>query len=185
MPGFSSQRVAIEVLGDDIVQRLLVQTGDQGADVSSAWDAVLGHMVGMIEEQFQEEGGRGSIPWQHLSPDWEAYKRRHGYNPAILKMTDDMFREITSPGDPMMIFEPMTDRMRFGSRNWKFAVHQEGSEVAGIPARPMLVFMREDVNVVSSILLEHVLSAWGGTGRRPFFTPPQGVRGRFLPGYVV
>lgn len=175
-----SQRVSVQVLGNELVERRLIATGDRGADVAPVWPAVLSYMYSMIEGQFESQGSEGGQPWKPISDRWSDYKARHGLRPEILRATDDMYESLTLPRHPEQIAETFWDKLIFGSRVEYFAAHQEG-DPGNVPPRPMVVFQQHNVNIVSRQILDYVLSAWGGAR----FIPPQGAGGRFLPGYVI
>jgi len=63
----------------------------RAADPSPIWEKIHDYLMGISEEQFLTEGGRGGEAWADLVTSTVEAKMREGMRPEILRREDTLF----------------------------------------------------------------------------------------------
>ena len=109
------------------------------------------YMFGSIQRNFQV-GGRPRM-WRPLKAATLAAKLRHGWSATPLVRTGQLRRSITPRADRR--------RMTIGTTVPYARIHQFGGRTGRrhattIPARPYLVFQRDDLQVIRQMILDYI-----------------------------
>lgn len=117
--------------------RRLRAIGDRARDLGPAWPGVGNVISGHMAQQFFTQGAAGGRPWQPLSPRYRTWKIRKGHPAAILVLSGDLARSLTSR--PMSIEEYHPKWAEFGTRDPKGGWHQRGHRLpTRLPKREIL-----------------------------------------------
>lgn len=138
------------------IEILIKQTG--AADVSISLGRAVGRMsdltpamkrasvlmIGSVNQNFQRSGR--PVPWRPLSPAYLKRKVAQGYSPKPLIRTGLLRASIAE--------KVSRTGFRVGTSVPYAKYHQLGT--SSIPARPYLVFQRQDIEVINQVVLDHL-----------------------------
>lgn len=102
-------------------------------------------MLRSVDQNFRQSGR--PIPWKPLKFATLKRKLRQGYSPLPLTRTGALRRSITQ--------KTFRQKFQLGTSIKYGAVHQFGGG-NNIPARPYLVFQRQDVKRINKLVLEYI-----------------------------
>lgn len=105
-------------------------------------------MLRSIDMNFKTAGR--PKPWKRLAKSTILFKFKHGYSPLPLTRTGALRRSV--------VFRASKDSLKIGTAIPYAPHHQFGT--SRMPARPFLVFQKEDVQKIERLILEHA------TGKR-------------------
>src|SRR5262249_1635778 len=112
--------------GEAQVSRMLDVALKAATDLRPAWQEVVKDFHQVEAAQFGSQGSAGpSGAWAALSPEYAAWKARHGGG-GILQFTRRMMESLTGEGGESIVdIEPMS--LRLGTRNRVAGYHQRGT----------------------------------------------------------
>lgn len=113
----------------------------RAADPSPIWEKIHDYLMGISEEQFLTEGGRGGEAWADLVTSTVEAKMREGMRPEILRREDTLFDSLASEGN-FHVKKITPDSLLFGTSDPIGVFHQEGT--IHLPARPPIALTDDD-----------------------------------------
>jgi phage gpG-like protein len=138
----------------DRVARVLTELGDRAYTLVEPMAEITADMFRIERTIFSSGGRRGGGSWKSLAES--TVKRRKG-DARILRDTDTLYNSLTEGGAPFQILDINNGGILFGTdRTWA-EVHQYGSISAGVPARPFLRFLPNDIDRWTGMIVRHLM----------------------------
>jgi phage gpG-like protein len=155
-------RLTIELGGDKQLDANLLRMQGAIRDATPVWYAIMHDLQQVEKKQFDSEGEYASGGWQALSDSWLAYKKSHGFDERILRMTGQLFDSLTEWDSPWAIRHvlPGGKGFEFGTRVPYAAAHQNPRPGSHLPQRRPLELTIERREAYMRALL-----SWWKTGR--------------------
>lgn len=152
--------IAVEIREEGAlnVERTVISVGDSAMDFSLAWAKVYNLLLKIEQLQFGYGGRRGPNPWANLSPVTIADKRRKGLRLAKMHATEDLATAMTKRNAPHQIWKSDHFGAVFGSDLEQFQFHQGNEEGTAMPFRPPVDLTELDVQRITKIIHNHVVS---------------------------
>lgn len=128
------------------ISRYLQQIGNAGFVNKTLFLAIGEVLRKSTKARFSKQQAPDGTPWQPLSPQYAAYKRKRGYGKKILKMRGHLRRLPTVQATDVSV--------SIGSNRIYAAMHQYGGRTrfGQIPARPYLGISDEDEQAIMGTL---------------------------------
>lgn len=128
------------------ISRYLQQIGNAGFVNKTLFLAIGEVLRKSTKARFSKQQAPDGSPWQPLSPQYAAYKRKRGYGKKILKMRGHLRRIPTVQATDASV--------SIGSNRIYAAMHQYGGRTrfGQIPARPYLGISDEDEKAIMGTL---------------------------------
>ena len=128
---------------------------ERSKDLSPAFEAIARYLQGVVMRNFKAEGR--PVKWAPLAPSTIADRMRKGYGSGpILQRSGGLMKSLTTPGAPGFSLRVGPRSVAYTSNIFYFRFHQVGT--SKMPARPMLVFQKQDHTQVSRILNTYILT---------------------------
>lgn len=118
---------------------------ERGLDLTVPFKEASLYMLGSVNRNFR--GGGRPRRWKSLSPAYLKRKLAQGYSPIPLTKTGHLLRSITRRAE--------RKRFTLGTAVEYAAVHQFGGG-NNIPARPYLVFQKEDLKAIEGRVIKFI-----------------------------
>lgn len=135
--------VSFTILGDVAMMRAFSRYGDAVKDYRKVWDQIKADFHRIETEQFDSLGGRSGVPWQQLSPDYEAWKMRNYPGQPLMRLTGQMWGQFAMGIGMNVMSEPL--RLRIGPPSMRYPVyHQQGSFKTNLPMRKVVALTEPD-----------------------------------------
>lgn len=129
-------KMSLEVFGDQVFNRELLNMERRGMDMRPAFDSIHNSFLGIEQSQFASQGATGQRRWAPLQPATVAAKQQLNLDPRILHATLRLRNSLAQRTHPDHIFRTTDDEMFVGS-NVEYGVHHQfGAPRAKLPARP-------------------------------------------------
>jgi len=143
---------SLGVEGDKAMRAMLQVPVDAIHDMEPAWEGIRDDFVAREKRWLDSEGEGTFAP---LSPAYAAAKRAAVGDQPILQFGKDMYRSLTSPGDPGFIFETTNLSMSIGTDDPKARHHQFGTK--RMPQRrPIPLASKKQAVAWTKIIQEHL-----------------------------
>jgi phage gpG-like protein len=156
------------------VMALLKTGAGQAANTQTVMERIAIDMMRVEKQVFQSQGRRGGGSWTRLKATTIKKKgiggnnilrtdlARAGYSKIDgVQSSDTLYKSLTRLGSEYQIFRVMNDNVVFGTDRPYAGVHQQGSWLRNIPARPFLRFLPSDqqrwIDLISVHLMEPFL----------------------------
>jgi phage gpG-like protein len=155
-------QVRITSYGFEFIESSLRASAGRAKFLKPALEEISLDMMHTIDNVFDSQGRRGSGgqwrgSWQALKKDTILRKVKSGGDPRILFDTGEMHASLTHQGDENMDLRIGRFSVFLGSKLGRAEVHQDGSPVAGIPARPFIVFGPADQTRWGEIIISYII----------------------------
>lgn len=137
-------KVALDILGEDRIERTLLRTGEKGTDLSEGFGRGLDLIEERVEDQFRSEGAF-SGGWEPLADSTQRQKS----GPQILIETGALLGSLT--GGAGAIREVRPDGADFGSSVEYLSFHHSKAPRSRLPRRPVFEM---DERLARSIMRE-------------------------------
>jgi phage gpG-like protein len=144
--------VIIKVTGTDRAIRLLREHKLRAADMKPAWDKVEETIALSAQRAFATHGASTGRAWKPLKPEYLAWKTAHGYPPAPLIRSGELWQSVSLV--PMDISRKGLTKATFGTSLDYASYHMTGTR--NMPARPFFRATRRLSNDISRILADYI-----------------------------
>lgn len=135
--------VTFTIMGDVVLARGLSRFGEGIRDFSPVWKQIHDDFLRIEGEQFKTEGARSGNPWAPLSPSYAAWKAKYFPGLPILQRTGQLFGQLAFGSSGLVVeVEPL--RLLMYPTAYYAAIHQQGSPMTGMPARPPVALTEDD-----------------------------------------
>jgi hypothetical protein len=153
--------VRITESGTDNSIGIVERVSTNAMNMDLAWRKIHLLLLSIEQKQFAYSGRRGPNPWPALSPNTIARKRRLGLRLKKMHATEELANSLRTYTDPLHVWRvwPAGEvKAEFGSRAKAFAPQQFNETQAHFPFRPPVDLTENDVNRVTKIIHDHVMS---------------------------
>ncbi len=141
-------QISIEVTGIDTVSAYLAGMERRAKNLVPAWQLIEQILISETADNFKTETTPEGSPWQALSPQYKASKRkRESVGANRILVLDDIMRNSTDAN----LFP---SRMEFGVTDDKAPWHQFGA--GNVPARPFLGVNAEINTAIIDIIADYL-----------------------------
>lgn len=102
-------------------------------DLRPVWPKVIADFVAMNKKTFQLQGASpGWARWEAINSKWREWKKTHGFEEGILRMTGALRSSLVDSADPGFYKQATMRNLRVGTKVPYASIHNEGR---GVPVR--------------------------------------------------
>jgi len=129
-------RFRMDIAGEVQLDRGIARFADGVTDYREIWPSVAEEFYADEKDQFATQGAAGGEAWAPLSPAYAGWKEIKYPGQPILQRTGDLYRSLTSKGDPNSVFVAARKALTLGSRLPYAIYHQSIAPRKVLPRRP-------------------------------------------------
>jgi phage gpG-like protein len=152
------QFVRIRIFGHDRVQRRLFGMATVAGDMRPALSKIADQVMDAIKGNIESQGERTGSTWPQLEPSTIKRKVARGQDPRALIASHALINSMSLRGDPNQRLQINPQSMSLQSALPYAARQQYGGH--GIPARPYVVFTREEKRAWADICRDELIGAF-------------------------
>lgn len=132
-------KIAVDVLGDVVIERRFMRTAENAADLSDPFDVILDRFEDWTGEQFKSSGGEFGTPWEPLADSTIAQKEREGVPEPAQALVRTGALALSLQGGPGGVRDVGPSEAAWGTRNPNAMWHHGRRRSASnpVPRRPI------------------------------------------------
>jgi hypothetical protein len=132
-------RLQVEVLGDTVLSRRFMRTGENAADLSDSFSVILDRFEEVTGEQFESKGRAMGTPWEPLADSTIKSKARAGAADPTQALVLTGALALSFQGGPGGVHHVGPSEAEWGSRNRNAMWHhgRQRSSDNPVPRRPI------------------------------------------------